>query len=152
MKNIVVKQISWEEIKEIWAVHLWPNRISSIDPISYMTFLKGVDMSIIQYSPTFWGKYIRGKLVGVNSGHKTNKKMYRSRGLWVDQEYRNKGIGSELLLKTLEQAFTEECESCWSFPRKTSWKVYKTVGFKKSSKWTMDGEYGPNCFCIKNLI
>ena len=152
MKSNQIKKISWTEINRIWKQELWPNRQSSIDPISYMAYQDGHDMTIGKYKPTFWGKYIDNMLVGVNSGHRTADRMYRSRGLWVHPDYRGQGIGIELLAKTLDQARKEGCWACWSFPRKSSWKTYKSAGFERTSKWTMDGEYGPNCYCIKDLL
>ena len=41
-----------------------------------------------KYFPYFFGAYVDGKLAGVNSGHKTSETNFRSRGLYVLEEYR----------------------------------------------------------------
>ena len=85
---------SFEEIYPIWRDKLCPERISKIKPMSSLCWqlpneiIK--DNSIFErYSPTFWVVKDNEKIIGVNSGFKTSDKVYRSRGLYVDLEYRN---------------------------------------------------------------
>jgi GNAT superfamily N-acetyltransferase len=104
------------------------------------------------YTPTFFGVYDNEKLIGVNSGHRSKKNEYRSRGLWVDPDYRGRKIGKILLQATINKAVEEGCDLIWSLPRESSMPVYNSVGFDKKSDWITKGVlYGPNCIAIKNL-
>ena len=108
MKNFECILSSFEEIYPIWRDKLCPERISKIKPMSSLCWqlpneiIK--DNSIFErYSPTFWVVKDNEKIIGVNSGFKTSDKVYRSRGLYVDLEYRNQGISQILLRQTILQ-------------------------------------------------
>lgn len=132
----MIEEISWPEIEKIWKKKLWPNRITPIEPTSAMCFLGDYDMNNMIVTPTFFGYFVKGKLVGVNSGHQCPKSnSYRSRGLWVDPKHRGKGIGKILLNVTIAEGFNSGHNMIWSYPRKSSWSTYKSVGFKLESKW-----------------
>ena len=127
-------KISFEDILPIWENKLWPNRESAIEGISAMTWpYEGnpdpIDMKIFDYQPTFYGVFMDNKLVGVNSGHRTTDTQYRSRGIWVDPDYRKKGIAQLLFVLTEHQARIEKCEMMWSIPRKTALTAYTKFGF-----------------------
>jgi GNAT superfamily N-acetyltransferase len=85
--------------------------------------------------------------VGVNSGHLCDDNSFRSRGLWVDENHRGYGYGKELLKAVINQAKLESADFIWSFPRKTSWPTYKSVGFKKTSDWVKSDTSEANVFC-----
>ena len=89
--------LTFEQIKEIWEKELWPNRESAIETHSAMTWpltnTVPYDMEIFEYIPAFYAIEIDNKIVGVNSGHRTEDKGYRSRGLWVHPDFRRKGVG-----------------------------------------------------------
>ena len=128
-------RLSFEQISDIWQNKLWPNRTSAIETHSAMTWpFEGnpeqYDMNVFNYPATFWGVYIDNKLVGVNSGHKTTDTQYRSRGIWVDPEYRKQGIAQNLFLLTKHQAQIEKCEMLWSIPRKIALPAYTKFGFE----------------------
>jgi len=130
-----IERLNFEKIKSIWQTKLWPNRTSAIETHSAMTWpFEGnpdpINMDIFNYPATFWGAYLDNKLVGVNSGHKTTDKQYRSRGVWVDPEYRKRGVAQMLFLMTAHQAKVEGCEMLWSIPRKTALPAYTKFGFK----------------------
>lgn len=130
----MVKRITFEEIEPVWRLHLWPGRVSPIETHSAMTWpFEGdpeeYDMNIFNYTPTFWGKYVDGVLVGVNSGHRTSDSHYRSRGLWVHPEYRKLGIAQALLTMTCYEAMHYGCDMIWSLPRKTALPTYTKNGF-----------------------
>jgi GNAT superfamily N-acetyltransferase len=148
----MIQQISWSEIFEIWSEKLWPQRnVQTIEPFSAM-LLSGGYGSNQSYSPTFWGYMRDSAIVGVNSGHACVDGSYRSRGLWVDPEYRNQGIGRNLLLKALEQAENENTRLCWSLPRKTSWPTYQSAGFELCSDWFQTETSDANAYCVKHLV
>jgi len=151
---MIIKNISWDEILEIWERYLWPDRKSKIKPAVGMKFNGTWERYVGENDPTFFGAYENGILVGVNSGHKAervgNKQYYRSRGLYVFPKYRGKGIAQALLQKTIEQAEFENCDLIWSIPRVKALPTYLKVGFK-IDRPAQDLEYGPNVYAYKEL-
>jgi GNAT superfamily N-acetyltransferase len=129
------ERLNFKTIESIWSTKLWPSRTSAIESHSAMTWpFEGnpdsIDMDIFNYPATFWGVYLDNKLVGVNSGHKTTDEQYRSRGIWVNPEYRKRGVAQMLFLMTAHQAKIEGCEMLWSIPRKTALPAYTKFGFE----------------------
>ncbi|NBP00412.1 MAG: N-acetyltransferase [Proteobacteria bacterium] len=147
----MIKKISWKKIYQIWQNHLWPGRLSAIEPTSAMLYIEGHDVRNMESVPTFFGYYLNNKLIGVNSGHICVDGSYRSRGLWVDPIYRGQGYGKELLLETIEQGKYEQSNHIWSYPRKTSWTTYQSVGFNLGSKWQASETSESNAFCFLDL-
>ena len=147
----MIKIITFEEILPIWQDHLWPDRESSIDPTSAMSYLGGYDLVNMQSSPTFFAYMIEGEIAGVNSGHKTMNDGYRSRGLYVSDKFRGKGIGTILLKATIDQARIENANMCWSYPRQSSWKSYLNAGFELASDWETSETSDANAYCIIEL-
>ena len=145
----MIKKISASDIFPIWAKKLWPGR-QEIKSHSAMCFLQGHDMRNIKYPATFFGYYVDGVLAGVNSGHGTVN-GYRSRGLWVDEQYRGRGIGRSLLLATIEQGKEEYFDMVWSLPRQPSWPVYASAGFVLASDWHATDTSDSNAYCQKLL-
>lgn len=146
--------ITFEEIKKIWREKLWSNRQSPIQPMSSMQYMGGYDMSIYdKYEPTFFAVFnVVGDIIGVNSGHRTSDRLYRSRGIWVDPKYRKKGISGILFCELHGQAMQENCEILWSIPRKSALPAYEKCGFQQSSDFFDEGmEFGPNCYVYKVL-
>lgn len=141
----MIKLINYDLIKNIWVTHLWPGR-NDIEPHSAMLFKEGHDLKNFMFKPTFLGYYFNEMLVGVNSGHRCCDSSYRSRGLFVLPEYRNKGIATKLLSHTIEQGIKEGSKFVWSYPRKESWHSYEKAGFFLASDWNHT-EYGYNAFC-----
>ena len=128
-------KIDFNDINTIWTNKLWTNRESAIEPMSVMTWpFEGdpeqYDMSILDYTPTFWGVEIDNKLVGVNSGHRTSDMHYRSRGIWVEPDYRQRGVAQLLFSLTEHCAIIEKCEMIWSLPRQTALSSYTKFGFE----------------------
>ena len=143
-------KISFEEIYPIWKSYLWPSRTSPIEPNSAMCYLGGYDMYNMSTKPTFFAYMIDDEIVGVNSGHMCADNQYRSRGLFVFEEYRGRGIGKELLLATIEQAKWEGASMCWSYPRKDSRRTYEKAGFVLQSEFKPN-ETGLNAYCSIEL-
>jgi len=147
-------EIDFDTIESIWKNKLWPGR-ETIRPVSSINYYKETNLQVynLEYSkPVFLGLYIDKELVGVNSGHMVNRFEYRSRGLWVNPQYRKKGIGSALLDETIKHARQQGCKYIWSLPRKPSLSVYTKVGFVKVSDWINENvEFGPNCYVRLDL-
>jgi GNAT superfamily N-acetyltransferase len=144
----MITTITFAEVLPIWDTHLWPNRQSSIDSNSAMCFLGGYDLVNMDTVPTFFAYVIDGEIAGVNSGHMCNDKQYRSRGLYVFEKFRGKGIGTLLLTATIMQAKKENAVLCWSYPRKTSWKSYLAAGFELASDWELSETSEANAYCV----
>lgn len=148
---LLISQISFNEIVEIWKSNLWKDRQSIIQPISSMVYLGGYDMSIYNNLPTFFAIKKDGKIVAVNSGHMTVNGYYRSRGLWVNEQCRGKGYTYKLFKALVEVAKTEEARYVWSLPRANSVGAYIKNGFSIASKVTDNFELGPHYYVIKDL-
>ena len=144
---------TFQDIKNIWNEKLWPNRKSIIKEISSMQYLGGYDMTIYEkYKPTFFIVGHRDTIVGVNSGHRTKDRLYRSRGIWVDPEFRRYGVAQILFDMTEKQAKKENCDAVWSMPRKSALPAYEKFGFVKQGDFFDEGvEFGPNCWVLKRL-
>jgi len=146
----MIKIITFTSIYHIWEAYLWHNRTSAITPTSAMDYLGGYHNENMNFAPTFFGYFENDNLLGVNSGHKCRNNSYRSRGLYVHQSFRQRGIGKELLLATIEQGKKEKCNYVWSYPRDSSWKAYEKAGFHLTSEWA-DSELGKNAYCRVDL-
>lgn len=149
----MVEKSTFDTIIIYWKNNLWPDRKSKIKPMSSMIYLGGFDMSIYKkYVPTFFIATVDNKIVGVNSGHRTSKFSYRSRGIWVDPNYRNRGISQKLFSAIKDTAIKENCNNIWSVPRKKALSVYEKFGFNRTSDFFDEGmEFGPNCYVLMKL-
>ena len=149
---------TFEDIYPVWNEKLWPGRISKIEPMSNLYWRAPRDIIkdntiFDKYTPTFFLIKEDGLIVGVNSGFRTDERIYRSRGLWVRNEYRNRGIGKTLLMQAIIQGKSEECHWIWSMPRKEALPAYQAIGFKKRGKWIdKTVEFGPNSLATRQLI
>ena len=142
---IEIKKITWEQTRDMWKMHM-PNM--SIEPTSAMTCPSSItlndnyeqqeidtyDLQNQNFTPTFWGAFDNDVLVGVNSGHMTLYNLYRSRGLYVEKEYRGYAIGQKLLLKTISQGYFEKAIGVWSYPNWNAWSTYHHVEYMLSSE------------------
>ena len=149
---MIIKQINFEEIKSVWSTKLWPNRVSPIKSYSAMLFMGDSSGKFSDQPTIFLAGYIDNNIVAVNSVHLAEHYMARSRGLWVDENYRGQGLGIKILNTSGEVAHELGAQAIWSFPRQSSIKTYKAAGFIQTSSWLDDGEFGPNCYAIKTLI
>jgi GNAT superfamily N-acetyltransferase len=149
--------ISFETICHIWQKHLWQNRVSPIETHSAMTWPYDgnpleFDMDIFDYTPSFFGVFHNGRVIGVNSGHRTKDNIYRSRGIWVHPDHRKKGVSKMLFDATEKQARNEGCNMIWSIPRKSALPAYTKFGFETVGDFFDEGmEFGPNIYVTKEL-
>lgn len=147
----MIKEVSWEVIFKIWRDHLWPNRISSIEPRSVMKLLGGYHNLNHDYHPNFYGFFQNNYLIGVNSFHLCPDNTLRSRGLFVFPENRGQGIGVKLLFHSIEYAKKFKIPVVWSYPRITSWNTYEKAGFKLLTEWKESEAGLINAYCILKL-
>lgn len=144
----MIELIAWQDILPIWKNELWPTRVSPIEPTSAMCYLNDYDMNNMLTEPSFFGYIIDNKIIGVNSGHSCPRSnSYRSRGLWVHPKHRGQGIGQQLLKAVVAKGFDEGRTMIWSYPRKTSWGTYSSVGFSLDTEWTKSETSEQNAFC-----
>jgi GNAT superfamily N-acetyltransferase len=162
----MIKKISFKQILEVWKKHM-PNM--SLEPTSAMNCMKVLEWDIetelyvqidtydlqnMDFTPTFWGAFDDDKLVGVNSGHMTVDRMYRSRGLFVFPEYRKKRLGQKLLLKTISQGYHEKAIGVWSYPSLDAWMTYHHAGYYLRGRtfsfdWELDDNGRSNAKAIR---
>jgi GNAT superfamily N-acetyltransferase len=146
----MIKTITFEEILPIWTNDLWPNRQSAVEATSAMCLSGNHDIDNMKFVPTFFAYIIHNEIAGVNSGHMCKDLEYRSRGLFVFDKFRGRGIGTMLLKATIEKAKEEGAVLCWSYPRDTSWKTYMNAGFRLVSEFELS-ETGNNAYCVIDL-
>jgi GNAT superfamily N-acetyltransferase len=144
----MIEKITFEQILPVWNDYLWPNRTSEITATSAMSYLGGYDYQNMQGKPTFFAYIVDDEIAGVNGGHMTMNNSYRSRGLYVFEKYRGRGIGTSLLKATITQAKDEHADMCWSYPRKSSWKSYLNAGFELVSDWGTSETSEANAYCV----
>jgi GNAT superfamily N-acetyltransferase len=142
----MVFQTTFDMIYPIWAEHLWPTRVSNIESHSAMLLLGGIDIRNFNYKATYFFYMVDDIIAGCNSGHLCVDNTYRSRGLYVFPEYRNKGIGMRLLLATINQAKIEHANSIWSYPKEKAFSTYRNAGFTLVSDYE-PSELGQNAYC-----
>jgi GNAT superfamily N-acetyltransferase len=82
----------------------------------------------------YYGMILKDKIIGVNSVHQIEDTV-RSRGLWVNPEFRKRGFGVELLEYGIMMA---EGTTVWSYPRIEAVGVYKRAGFTVCSEEIVD--------------
>lgn len=157
---MLVKQTTFEEVRSVWESELWVGRKSPIESNSAMRWLGGIDMELMKSPASFWAARASGTapIVGVLSGHYggliDSVRSYRTRGLWVDCDFRSQGIARMLMQAAVEQAKQERCERLWTFPRQSSMPAYEHLGFQRVGDWIGvndpgAGEFGPNCYAYK---
>jgi hypothetical protein len=152
--NLQLKEITFEQIREVWLQDLWPNR-TDVKPMSSMVYGEhdNHDMSIYEkYIPTFWGIFNDDQIIAVNSGFRTNDQLYRTRGIWVRNDHRGNFLSSMLFDAIDAQAKLENCTHIWSFPRFGSHLAYLRAGYTKTSDWYTNNSYGKNCYVLKNIV
>ena len=150
---ITVVKTDWDTVRFQWKYNLWQGR-DEYKPMSSMVYNQPetYDMDIYEkYYPTFWAAYDTDRtVVGVNSGFRTTDTLYRSRGIWVNPDYRKQGIAQLLFDVLEEQAIEEGCTDMWSYPREGSHRAYLKFGFDMTSDW-YDDLFGRNCYVLKQI-
>lgn len=149
---MIIREIDYDLIYNLWQTRLWPERVSEIKPISCIQFDGSIDLGIKKLAPPiFLGAYIDHKLVGVNSGHPSTDDHFRSRGLYVLPSFRKQGVGQLLLEEVGRRAQELNYKYLWSLPRLSASSIYQNAGFSLDTNKTQDLEFGPNIFAIKQL-
>jgi len=144
---ITVKEVGFNEVLPVWSEYLWPNS-RNLRPMSSLCFLGEYDNEIYnKYTARFSVAELDGRIIGVNSCHQTSKLHYRSRGIYVFDEYRRQGVAQLLFNFVKQSAIEAGCGLIWSLPRLDALSAYKTFGFTEVGEVVNQGvEYGPNIF------
>jgi len=151
-----IEQINFEQIFPVWRNHLWPDRISPIESHSAMQWPFGGEVflpnkTVFDYTTTFWAVIIDGNIVAANSGHRSSENFYRSRGLWVDPDYRKQGLAQLIFTVTEWQARREGCTHLWSLPRQTALSSYTAFGFEPVGEFAATETSDANIHAIKQI-
>ena len=86
-------RIEFDDISEVWD-NLWPGQTHKSH--SAMKMMGGTDYTIQDWYKWRGWKITQGNsIVGVMAGHKSGKREYRTRGLWVKETHRGKGIANK---------------------------------------------------------
>lgn len=158
MKHFQVETCEWEEIKPVWEKYLWPNKSSEVKPVNdrvWREFDQRLynDKEINKFAnPVYFCLKDENRIIGTNSIYESclTGLYFRSRGLWVDEEYRNKGLSFILLEKTISYAKKNHAIYLWTCPRKNALPAYEKTGFIKVSEW-FESEFGENCVAVLRL-
>ena len=141
----------FKDIFPIWRNRLWPERIEPIKKTSALLFKEGIDMNYKSSEVFFIKAEVNKQIIGVCSGQRTGSKEFRSRGLWVSEDFRKKRIGSGLFFAVEKETKKRNCSYLWTLARHSSEKFYRSVGMKNCGK-TDKFEYGPHFWMNKSLV
>lgn len=150
---MILREISFDEILPIWKYYLWPERTTTIQPMSSMLFLGETDIKIYdKYKARFCAVEHQGQIIGVNSCHQSGPDHMRSRGIYVDPKFRRHGVSKLLFDFVKKYAAESECELIWSLPRLSALPAYLGNGFEICGEVINYGvEYGPNVYVALRL-
>ena len=151
----MIQEISFEKIKLYWKI-LWPN-INVEDEIKYVSmptcpYTTNIFIKLGKTSPRsipsiFIGYFIDSQIVGVLNGYKTSSYFFRTRGLWVNDNYRRLGIATKLMKEVEKFAFKCGCFELWTIPRKSAINFYKQYGFEQMTDFIIRDDN--HCYATK---
>ncbi len=147
----MIYKIDFETISKVWRENLWEHGDSADKRYNKIKIDGKFDEELAKKTTFYWAYKLDDNIVGVNSGYISYDNYYRSRGLWVDEKFRNAGFGRSLLNTAIEESKFWDCKYVWSYPREESIGVYESVGFKKQGNFEV-GTYGFNCIAIKENV
>jgi len=140
-----LQNLTWEQVKPIWDTKLWPGRDS--EPVTSMKYLGGYDMALKDANPHFIGVVVGEHIIAVNSYVPTGANEWRSRGLWVDSNFRKQGHAKTLLKFMLTHVRDIGGTMIWTMPRMDALAAYESVGFVRTTEWS-EHDWGTNCYAM----
>lgn len=146
-----IKIVDFEIIYPIWKDKLWKGRVTKIEQSNPVDYLGKYNPKIMENKAICFACFDGEEIVGVNTLLPTSKTFCRTRGFYINPEQRLKGLGKILMKRTLQQANDLKFKYIWSLPRKSALPFYLKFGFKQTSEFDNQYEFGPNCFIIKNI-
>ena len=145
-----VSKSNFSEVYTIWRDHLWPERIEPIEETSALLFREGIDMSYRSSEVFFVKIELDSQIIGVCSGQRTGAQEFRSRGLWVSETFRKRGLGSKLFYEVEDESKRRGGIHLWTLAREESKGFYESMGMRDCEK-TDKFEYGPHFWMSKYL-
>ncbi len=146
-----IQIVDFKIIYPIWKNKLWQGRISKIEESNPIDYLGNYNPEILKNKAICLAGYIDKEIIGVNTLLPTSETHCRSRGLYINEEQKLKGYGRKLMYETLNHAKKLKFKYIWSLPRKSSLQFYLKFGFKQTSNFIEEYEFGPNCFILKKI-
>lgn len=146
-----IKEVDFKTIYPVWKNKLWKNRVSKIEESNPIDYLGEYNPNLMKNKAICFACYINDKIVGVNTLLPTSDTFCRSRGFYINPEQRLKGLGLQLMKCTLDKASHLKYKYIWSMPRQSALPFYLKFGFKQTSEFDNQYEFGPNCFIIKTI-
>lgn len=145
-----VQELTFDQIKTIWQLHLWPQRQSPIEANSALEPDMTISMENMKEEACHLGWVEDHIIRGVVSGHQTRQRAFRVRGLWVEEDCRRQGVAKQLIHVLESWAAQRGCQKLWTFPRVSSERAYQRLGFQILHK--VEGlEFGPHSLAVKML-
>ena len=147
---MVLSETDFPTALSVWKSRLWPKRVEPIEATSALLFKKGVDLNYQSAEVFFIKAEVDQQIVGVCSGQRTGPKEFRSRGLFVAESFRKRGIGSALFRLVEKEAKQRNGSHLWTLARYSSKKFYLAMQMKTAGR-TDKFEYGPHFWMSKKL-
>ena len=131
----MITLMDFDNIKYYWETYLWSkyadkgyriNKVNTTTQKDYSYgFLKYLTQDEVEkiILPTYISYIIDDKVVGVYSGYKTNIDYYRLRGLWVNEQYRNRRIATRMMNYLIAHN-RKGNKYVWTIPRESSLGFY----------------------------
>lgn len=148
--TLSVVETDFNEIYPFWRKQLWPQRLSAIEPVSWIDVNGQINAQLQFCQPFFWKACCQDNIIGVISGYLTSPGQFRSRGIWVDDSYRRQNVGRALMEEIFKRGRELGAQSVWSMPRSTAREFYLKMGFEM--RRSLDAyEYGPHYLALRSL-
>lgn len=154
--NLIIKTASFEEILPLWRDQLWPDRQSTIEPLSMIDSQGRIDLGLRELAllrpPVFFKLTapLGSPPVGCQGIQRTGLRETRLRGLWVAPELRGQGWGRRLVETALEDARTRGENRVWVMARSSAEDFYAACGLRAYDRVT-GYEYGPHVLMERRL-
>ena len=139
------------EVAPFWRDFLWPHRESLIEPVSAIGENGIIEMAWLAAEPRFWKIEQHGKIVGVVSAlFLSRARSVRLRGIWVDHEFRGKGLGKEMIEKVVAEFGSVGCDRLWTMARVSAALFYQSCGFI-NPRMIKGFEFGPHVLLERSI-
>jgi GNAT superfamily N-acetyltransferase len=152
--DFTVVSVDFETVLPIWQTEIWPGRVTPIKPMAPMTYLGGYDMDIPNlYQPTFFAIFDdTARVIGTTSGYQTSADHYRCRTMYVNPEFRRRGLALALVQAVEQGAIQAGCDLVWGLPRVSPMvAMFEKCGWMQVSDPITEGmEFGPNVYMMKD--
>lgn len=147
--NFLIQEVSFSTILPVWQHRLWPGRQSEIEPVSCINKEGKIDPQILLFEAKFFAARFENELLGVVSCHPVSANTMRIRGLFVDENHRNKKVGARLVSRVFEECVAQGTPELFGLVRLKNEIYFKKRGFE-IYKSQAGYEFGPHLIMIKS--